>query len=472
VSLTTRLLLYFLGALALVLVGFSLSLWLLARGYLNRQAEERLAAALDTLTAAAEVDAGGMEWEPEERALHVGPGPFNAETEWVVTGARGEILDESSPGAATRLAQFAAGYDSSDGAAATGGPCLVRQRRLPPPGAGEERPGDGGERSGPRSLVVTAGFSVAPLRAALRSLAWILTLLSAAVWLSAFAAGRRVCRRALRPVTAMASAAREMDASDLGRRLPATPGGDELDDLVRAFNGLLDRLAESFERQRRFTGDASHQLRTPLAAMLGQVEVALRRERTGEEYRQALASVRVQAERLRRIVESLLFLARADHESQAPDLEPLDLRRWLADHLARYGDRAIGLRVETGLAECPVETHPALLGELVDTLLDNAIKYSKSGSPVTVRLNQRDGEVVLEVENQGSGIRAEDLPHVFEPFYRADEVRREKTSGVGLGLAVAERVAKALGGRIEAESVFGKWSRFTVRLPLPDVATD
>src|SRR5437763_732045 len=138
-------------------------------------------------------------------------------------------------------------------------------------------------------------------------------------------AGRRLCRRALRPLTGMAAAARAISADDLGRRLPPAGTGDEVDDLGRAFNELLARLQESFERQRRFTGDASHQLRTPLAAMLGQVEVALRRERPPEEYQRVLTLVHKQSAKLREIVEMLLFLSRADAEAKRPQLEALDL---------------------------------------------------------------------------------------------------------------------------------------------------
>src|SRR5437868_10416144 len=142
----------------------------------------------------------------------------------------------------------------------------------------------------------------------------------------------------------MAAAARTMATVDLSQRLKHTANGDELDDLGHSFNGLLDRLQESFERQRRFTGDASHQLRTPLTAILGQLEVALRRPRTADEYRQALATVHDRAGHLRRIVESLLFLARADADARLPERERVDLADWLPEHLRtcsehpRFGD--------------------------------------------------------------------------------------------------------------------------------------
>src|SRR5262249_7637251 len=154
---------------------------------------------------------------------------------------------------------------------------------------------------------------------ALRRLGWTLAGLSLAVWLVAAGLGRRLCRRALAPVAQMAGAARSIPATEPGQRLPVAATADELGDLGRAFNRLLDRLQEAFERQRRFTGEASHQLRTPLAVLLGQAEVALRRDRPPEEYRRVLTVIAEQAGRLHRLVEMLLFLARADAEAAVPE---------------------------------------------------------------------------------------------------------------------------------------------------------
>lgn len=465
-TLTTRLLLVFLGSLAAVLVGFSVLLWLLARNYINSQAEERLEAALNTLAAAAEVAPDGTEWEPQERSLQVADGPLGARIAWAVADEAGDVLDESIEGAAALIARATA----PTGRSATNGSWIVRERRLIAPPRGRPSNDSSIPGQGHRgALTITAGVSLSPVSSALRNLAAVLAVLSAAVWLAAFGVGRRVCRTALRPVSRMTAAACEMDAADLRERLPQPATGDELDGLAGAFNGLLDRLEESFERQRRFTGDASHQLRTPLAALLGQIEVTLRRERPAEEYRRVLAAVHVQAHHLRQIVEALLFLARTDAEAQSPAFERLELRRWLAEHLASRSDgpRAGDVRFETDLTECPVETHPALLAELVNVLLDNALKYSPPRSPVTVRLDRHNGRARLAVEDRGVGIRATDLPRVFEPFFRTEDARRGGAGGVGLGLAVAERLAKALGGRVEAESQFGEGSRFSVRLPSP-----
>jgi two-component system, OmpR family, sensor kinase len=257
-----------------------------------------------------------------------------------------------------------------------------------------------------------------------------------------------------------------MSAADLHQRLPGPAHADEVGELNRAFNELLDRLQEAFERQRRFTGDASHQLRTPLAAMLGQVDVALRRERPGEEYRRVLTLVQDQTDHLRRIVEALLFLARADAEAELSSLETVNLADWLPAHLKSWAEhpRAGDLRVE-----CPdaalVRAQPLLLGQLLDNLLDNAFKYSEPGTPVTVTARREPDGITLTVRDEGPGIGPNDLPHVFDAFYRSAEARRLGRAGVGLGLAMAQRIAAAFGGTLSAASELGKGSSFTLRLP-------
>jgi signal transduction histidine kinase len=264
----------------------------------------------------------------------------------------------------------------------------------------------------------------------------------------------------------MAVAARLLGATTLERRLPVGAARDELADLGQAFNDLLGRLQESFERQRRFTGDASHQLRTPLTAVLGQVEVALRRERTPEEYRAVLAKVRMQADHLGQVVEMLLFLARADAETRLTHLELVDLRDWLADHLRSRANHPREADFRTELAAGPLfaRVHAPLLAQLVDNLLENAFKYSEPGSPVILRLTEAAGEAVLAIEDRGQGIAPEELPRIFEPFFRSEQARRQGLVGVGLGLAVARRIATAFGGVLEVESTLDAGSVFRLRL--------
>jgi signal transduction histidine kinase len=264
----------------------------------------------------------------------------------------------------------------------------------------------------------------------------------------------------------MALAAGQMRGDEIATRLPVPTTGDELETFGQSFNDLLDRLQVANERQRRFTGDASHQLRTPLAALLGQLEVALRRERTPDEYRQALEAAHGRASDLRRIVESLLFLTRADAEAAAPQLEPLELHAWLHTQLGHWADhaRAADLHCEVG-APMSIRAHPELLAQALVNLIDNAFKYSRPGTPITCRLRAEKGMVRLGVEDEGTGVSAEDLPHLFEPFYRSEQARQAGTPGAGLGLSVAARIVAVVGGRIEVDSVPGRGSRFTIVLP-------
>src|SRR5262249_30312807 len=156
------------------------------------------------------------------------------------------------------------------------------------------------------------------------------------------------------------------------------------------------------------------------------VEVALLRERTPDDYRRTLALVRDKAGDLRQLVEMLLYLARADAEARAPERRPLELSAWLAEHLKRRagGPRAADVRLKDESGGRPVaETHAALLGQLLDNLLDNAEKYSPAGTPITVRLAREGGAAVVSVEDAGPGVAAEDLPRIFEPFYRSKQPR-------------------------------------------------
>jgi signal transduction histidine kinase len=328
------------------------------------------------------------------------------------------------------------------------------------------------------ALVLVVGLAPAPVEATLGWLGLTLSVLSAGVWASAAMAGRRLCLRALAPLSRMARAATAMTAADLGHRLPAPGTGDELDELGRAFNDLLDRLHESFlriheahDRQQRFAGDASHQLRTPLAALLGQVQVALRRDRSSDEYRRVLERVRDEGARLRQIVESLLLLARP--EGGRPVLEAVDLARWVPDHLGRWSTHPRAADLEASVDEgAPlfVRIHPPLLAQLVDNLLENACKYSAPGTPIVVRAWREGESIALGVEDRGCGLSAEEAARVFEPFFRGEPARRDGHAGIGLGLAVAHRIAATFGGTLEVRSQPGAGSLFV--LPLPEVSPE
>jgi heavy metal sensor kinase len=476
-TLTTRLSVFVLAMLGIVLVGFSLALYWISGRYLHRQVDERLDAVLSTLSAAVEDTPRGLEWEPDQRLRSVDGELFGVSVVWFVTDAQGGVLDRSPQSQTSELMQLravnAAGEaPSQDFQAAASGDWQLRQTRLRathPPTASALTGGLQKKRGKRYSeVVINVGTSLAPLQATLTRLAMTLAGLSAAILLAALVAVRRICRRVLSPVRRMAVAASGIGAEDLARRLPTIESNDELGQLNRAFNGLLDRLQESFERQRRFTGEASHQLRTPLAGILGQIEVALRRERPIEEYQRVLATVHQRGSHLNKIVESLLFLSRANADAALGSLENLCLNSWLPERIESWSDKEraadIALRVNA-TQDCCVLAQPALLCELVDILLDNACKYSLPGSPIQIGLD-RDAEAVrIEIQDQGCGISADDLPHLFTPFFRAEESRRRGIEGTGLGLSIARRLSRVFQGELTVDSHPGRGSLFVLTLP-------
>jgi signal transduction histidine kinase len=472
-TLVNRLSLFFLSALAVVLLGYSVILYALARGYLLHQVDDRAAATLDVLSAAVEQEAGWLEWDGNERPVPL-RSAASAETPiWGVFDEKGRRVDGFPE--ATELLSFPSAENALADISCRGNRWRFGrhsiQTKPAPVGNGVHQ---ASEPDKPRyqALTVVVAAPLEPAFANLRTLALALAGVSATLWVTAALVGRRLCRRALAPVNQMAQTARVITAADLGRRLNEAGIHDELDDLARAFNDLLGRLQDSFERQRRFTGEASHQLRTPLTAMLGQVEVALRRERTPEEYRRALHAVQDQSHQMRKIIEMLLFLAQADEEAQLPDMQLIDTAGWLAEHIQtwrqhpRFGD--IRMEGEPGLA---VRIHAGLLGQALDNLLDNAGKYSQPGEPILLRAFAEGTWACIAVEDQGIGLATSDIPHLFHPFFRSADVRRRGITGVGLGLAVTSRIISSFDGRIDVTSRPGQGSQFVIRLPIADAGS-
>jgi signal transduction histidine kinase len=245
------------------------------------------------------------------------------------------------------------------------------------------------------------------------------------------------------------------------------PTRDELQLLSEAFNGLMDRLEYSFAQQSRFTSEASHQMRTPLTAMLGQLDVALRRDRDPEEYKRVLSSARLQVVRLQKIVELLLFLARADAGSITSKLEMIHVTEWLKDHLkTSWNDhqRSNDIKLEVDeSSQIVVQSHSAMLGQAIDNLIDNAIKYSDSGSKVIVRVQSLAGITIVEIQDHGKGIKESEVAQVFDPFFRSSDNRNSGIEGFGLGLAIVARIAMALDAEYCVMSKLGEGSTFQLK---------
>ncbi|HEY2785652.1 MAG TPA: ATP-binding protein [Fimbriiglobus sp.] len=476
-TLTARFSLFFLAALAVALAGFTAAFYFLARSHLHRQQDERLDAALATLTAAVEIRPTVVEWEPAERNLILGLDPADDEPRWVIRDADGKIVARSGNLSASG-SDVEAGLSAAEPAGANRptfhkfrGPDEDRWRvkvvRLQPTGlppASTLAPEAADAVTKFLQLNLSVGLSTRPTEETLRTLLVGSSSLSLVLWVFAAVGGRGLGRWALAPLTRMASAARAMPATDLARRLPAAGTKDELDDLAAAFNGLLGRVEEAFSRQERFTSEASHQLRTPLTAILGQADVALRRDRPEAEYRDALERIRRQGNNLVRVVDALLFLARADADAALPGNLPFDVAAWVAERIAQ-GQQATHVQFSPPAEPILAFGQPELLGQVFDNFLDNAFKYSPPGSPVAVRVSATETHAVLDVEDRGPGIPREDLVHLFEPFFRSTDARRRGVSGLGLGLAVAKRIADAVGATVSVTSVVGKGSTFSIRIP-------
>jgi heavy metal sensor kinase len=284
--------------------------------------------------------------------------------------------------------------------------------------------------------------------------------------------GYFLARKSLAPVVAMSSQAGRIGAANLHERLAVHNEKDELGHLARSFNSLLDRLNESFERQRRFMADASHELRTPVAILRGEAEVALSQHaRSLEEYRESLSVLHQEAERLTHIVEDLFTLTRADAGQY-----PLQPRDFYLDELVTecvHSARTLALAKKIsltfdGVAESPIYADESLLRRMILNLLDNAIKYTAEGGRVTVACRREGDEYTLSITDTGTGIPAELQPRIFERFFRADEARSRSESnggGAGLGLAISRWIAEAHHGRLELTWSDSTGSTFTATLP-------
>jgi len=275
--------------------------------------------------------------------------------------------------------------------------------------------------------------------------------------------------RALSPIDRLTGLAQRISAKDLSQRLDLDLPNDELGRLARTFDEMISRLDRAFQRQRQFTSDASHELRTPLTAIKGQAEVALQRNRSPEDYRQSLAAIDNEADRMIRLTASLLHLARADSGQIPITFESVDVAEVVGAAAEQARPAAGQRRVRLELNSAPqirMAGDKDLLIQLMLNLLDNAIKYSPPGSEVTAGWETNGSEVVLWVRDTGIGIEPDAITQIFDRFYRVDPARSRAEGGAGLGLSISRWIAEAHGGSISVQSEPAKGSTFSVRLPL------
>ena len=288
--------------------------------------------------------------------------------------------------------------------------------------------------------------------------------------LCAAAGGYWMSRRALAPVDQITNTARKITVHNLSSRLVVPPAQDELQRLSETLNEMLERLDIAFHKIKQFTADASHELRTPIALMRTRAELALRKPRDSDDYKGTVAQIHAELEKTSELIEKLMFLARADSDAEPLQFCRADVTEIVREACAqgRMLSEAKQIRFGEKLPQEPmdVQCDPQSLRRLFLILIDNAVKYTQPQGEIDVVVGREDGFLIGSVHDTGIGIAPEDLPHVFERFYRADKARSRDTGGVGLGLSIGRWIAEAHGGTIEVESSMGHGSIFQVRLPL------
>ena len=287
--------------------------------------------------------------------------------------------------------------------------------------------------------------------------------------LLALGGGWWMMRRALAPVAALSRAAAGVNEHNLGERLPRTGNGDELDRLTEVFNAMTERLNQSFARIREFTLHASHELKTPLTVMHGELETALQDQALAAPQREQLESELDEVQRLAKIVDGLTLLTKADAGQIALARQPVRLDELLreacadAQSLARPQDIQVSV---TACEELTVTGDRHRLRQLLLNLSDNAIKYNQRKGTVTLSLRRVAESAEVAITNTGPGIPAAILPRVFDPFFRADASHSQAVEGCGLGLSIARWIVSAHGGTIQIASQPNGLTTVTVRLPL------
>ncbi len=285
--------------------------------------------------------------------------------------------------------------------------------------------------------------------------------------------GSWLVRGSLRPIASIARAARRISGTHLEERVPITGSGDELDELAKTLNEMMDRIRRSVERMQRFSANAAHELRTPLNALRSRLEVTLEQERTQDEYRKALAETADQVAALSESVHAMLRLAQSEAGLRPEHRVVTEVGALVREVVDFFEPLAAeqGLSLEFGrTAEAALAGEPAWLHQCFANLVDNAIRYTPEGGTIRVDVDVEAGEegraVSVRVTDTGIGIEAAEHERIFEPYHRVRATNGRTGTGAGLGLALAREIARAHGGDLAVESEPGRGSTFRVRLPL------
>lgn len=317
--------------------------------------------------------------------------------------------------------------------------------------------------------IVQVGSSLEGLDEIFHPLAYIFGIGIIASVATASVVGSFLARKALKPVAEITGMARRIGAENLNERLDIEVAQDEIGRLASTINEMIERLEKSFRQIKQFTADASHELKTPLTILKGEMEMALRSKDDVEYMREVLKSSLEEIDRMSYIVRNLLDLAKMDVEKEAMPRDRVDLDRVFAERFEHFRKHAHenGIRMEMlRAAPSVVLGDQVRLSQLLFNLIDNAIKYTHQGGSVELSLDHDGGMAEIRVKDTGVGISREDIPYIFDRFYRVDKARTREVGGAGLGLSICREIAVSHGGTLTVESAPGAGSTFIARLPL------
>ncbi|MBP7481327.1 MAG: HAMP domain-containing histidine kinase [Lacunisphaera sp.] len=321
----------------------------------------------------------------------------------------------------------------------------------------------------PTGRCFVVGRSIQQDRTAMRRDALSLAAIGAGVLLAGLTLAWWIASRVTRPLAEVSRTAKQIAAGDLSRRIQLTETGDELGDVTKVLNDTFARLEAAFVRQKQFTADASHELRTPVSLILTHAQGALLREQSPADYREALADCAQAAQRMKALIESLLDLARFDAGAKKIYREPCDLAQLARDCATQLQPlvEAKRLRLDLDLQPAPCNADPLRIAQVITNLLANAVHFTPPEGKIALHTNNRDG-ARFSIRDDGPGIAPDQQAHLFERFHRADSSRNRATGGTGLGLAICKAIMDAHGGEISVESTTGRGSTFTIFLPPAD----
>jgi heavy metal sensor kinase len=317
----------------------------------------------------------------------------------------------------------------------------------------------------PSGEAILLACSFAPELKELRFVALTLTGVGGVILLFGMAGGWLLVGRAIQPIEDISATAVKISAGDLSQRINVAEAESELGQLASVLNSTFARLEAAFAQQQQFTSDAAHELRTPVSVMLTQTQTALSRERSGAEYRETLEACQRASQRMRKLIESLLELARLDAGQEQMKRLKFDLSQtaWDCVELVRPLAAQRGVKIHCDLPAVDGYGDAERLAQVITNLLANAVQYNQANGEVRISAKLQGSMILLAVSDTGPGISSEDLPHVFERFYRADQSR--SSGQTGLGLAISKAIVEAHGGTIEVLNQPGAGTTFTVVLP-------